>query len=253
MAVIQDIDEALAHRALGLLELNSLNTSDTPEKIVTLCQRALTPLGQVAAVCVLPRYVGLARRTLDSLMAREVKVVAAVNFPSGAPSVAIAEAQTRGAVLAGADEIDLVYPYHAHLSGDRRVGDEMIAVCADHCGERTRLTVTLETGVLRDGQIIHDLARKAIRGGASFLKTSTGKQIVSATPQGARILIEAIAELGMQVGFKASGNIRNLNEAQVYMDMASARFGRFWIERSKLRLSTTSLLDDLLLRLGVCP
>ncbi len=251
MSRVNESDEALAQKALGLLELTSLNADDTSERIVALCERALTPVGNVAAVCVLPRFAGLARRTLDSLQAREVRVVAAINFPNGGACVATVESETQAAILTGADEIDLVYPFHAQLAGDKLVGGEIVAACKAKCGRRGALTVTLETGVLRDPQIIHDVCRTAIREGAAFLKTSTGKQIAGATPQAARILIEAIAEFGAQVGFKASGNVRTLSEARTFLDIAQSRFGPFWLEPGRLRLGATSLLDDLLEHLGV--
>jgi deoxyribose-phosphate aldolase len=244
-------DEAVAQKAISLLELTSLNADDTTERIVALCERALTPVGNVAAVCVLPRFAGLARRTLDSLLAREVKVVAAVNFPNAGASVSTVESETHAAMLTGADEIDLVYPFHAQLSGDRAIGADMVAACKAKCGQRGLLTVTLETGVLRDPQIIHQVCRNAIRGGASFLKTSTGKQAAGTTPQAARILIEAIAEGGAQVGFKASGNVRTLDEVRIYLDVVQKKFGPFWAEPARVRLSGASLLDDLLSHLGV--
>lgn len=251
MSGIDEGREALAQQAVGLMELTALNADDTQERIIALCQRALTPVGHVAAVCVLPRFAGLARRTLDSLHARDIRVVAAVNFPVGGPSVVSVESATQAAMLAGADEIDLVYPFHALLGGNKQVGGEMIAACKAKCGRRGVLTVTLETGVLRDPQIIHGVCRVAIQEGAAFLKTSTGKQIVHATPQAARILIEAIAETGSQVGLKASGNVRTLSDAQIYIDLAKARFGPYWLEQGRLRLGATSLLDDLLSHLGV--
>jgi deoxyribose-phosphate aldolase len=245
-----EVDQSLAQQAIGLMELTSLNADDTPEKIITLCQRALTPVGYVAAVCVLPRFAGLARRTLDSLHAREIMVVAAVNFPSGSPSVSLAEQEAQAAILAGADEVDLVYPYHALLGGDRQIGADIVSACKAKCGRAT-LTVTLETGVLRDPQVIHGASCVAIQEGANFLKTSTGKQIVNATPQASRILIGAIAESGAHVGINVSGSVRTLDEARVHMDLVKARFGPRWVEQGRLRLGATSLLDDLLVRLGV--
>ena len=253
MERVCESDEAVAQKAIGLLELTSLNVDDTAERIGALCERALTPVGNVAAVCVSPRFAGLARRTLDSLRAREVKVVAVVNFPNGGVSVSAVESETQSAMLTGADEIDLVYPYHAQLSGDRAVGSAMVAACKAKCGSRGLLTVTLETGLLRDPQIIHQVCRNAILGGASFLKTSTGKQAVGTTPQAARILIEAIAETGAQVGFKASGNVRTLDEARVYLDVVGRKFGPLWAGPARVRLSGASLLDDLLAHLGVRP
>ncbi|MGE6386187.1 deoxyribose-phosphate aldolase [Pseudomonas sp. NPDC078416] len=247
---VHEADASLAELAVGLMELASLNADDTPEKIIALCHRALTPVGYVAAVCVMPRFVGLARRTLDSLHAREIKVVAAVNFPSGSPSVSSAESETQAAILAGADEIDLVYPFHALLGGDRQIGADIISACKARCG-RSALTVTLETGVLRDPQVIHGASCMAIQEGANFLKTSTGKHILNTTPQASRILIAAIAESGAHVGINVSGNVRTLDEARVHMDLVKARFGPRWLEQGRLRLGATSLLDDLLGHLGV--
>ncbi|MFK3800267.1 deoxyribose-phosphate aldolase [Pseudomonas sp. NPDC088444] len=250
---VYESDEEVAQKALGLLELTSLNADDSPERIIALCERALTPVGNVAAVCVSSRFAGLARRTLDTLRAREVKVVAAVNFPSGGASIAMAESEVQSALQVGGDEVDLVYPFHAQLAGNKQIGSEMIAACRAKCGQRAMLTVTLETGVLRDPQIIHSVCHTSIREGAAFLKTSTGKQIVSATPQAARILMEAIAELGSQVGLKASGNVRTLDEARSYLEMSQARFGTGWLQPERLRLGANSLLDDLLAHLGVRP
>ena len=248
---VNERNEATAHKAIALLELTSLNADDTAERIVALCKRALTPLGNVAAVCVLPKFAGLARRTLDGLRAQEVRVVAAVNFPNGGASVASVGSETHSAILKGADEIDVVYPFHAHLGGHKTLGREVVAACKAQCGSRGLLTVTLETGVLRDPQIIHQVCRMAIREGASFLKTGTGKQAVATTPQAARILIESIAEMGAQLGFKASGNVRTLSEAQIYLDVVQNRFGSFWLKSDRVRLGSTSLLDDLLAHLGV--
>lgn len=244
-------DEALAMQAVGLLELMSLNADDTPDKIVALCRRAVTPIGPVASVCVSPRYVSLARYTLDNLQAQSIKVVAVINFPGGVAKIESVKSEALNAILSGADELDLVYPSHAEMAGNRQLGRDMVAACKALCGRRVGLCVTLETGIIRDPQIIHDICRGAIREGADFLKTSNGKQIVSATPQTVRILIEAVADMGGQVGLKPSGNIRTLDEARPYMEMAAARFGAFWLTSGKFRLGATSLLDDLLSRLSI--
>lgn len=253
MRIEDEGDVAVAQTAIRLLELALLNADDTPERIVGLCKRALTPVGNIAAVCVLPRYAGLARRTLDSLHAREVKVVAAVNYPNGGACIATVESETHAAMLTGADEIDLIYPFNAHLAGDRQIGARMIAACKAKCGTRGQLTVTLETGVLDDPQVIHGVCRVAIAEGASFLKTSTGRQIVGSTPQAARILLEAIAERSYLVGLKASGNVRSIAQARSYIEMARNRFGPMWLAPERMRLGAASLLDDLLQHLGVCP
>ena len=246
-----EVDEALAQQAIGIMELASLNADDTPQRIIALCHRALTPVGHVAAICVLPRFAGLARRTLDGLCARDIKVVAAVNFPGGSPSVSSTDMEAHAAMVAGADEIDVVYPFRALLAGDRQIGADIVNACRVRCGSEGVLTVTLETGVLRDPQVIHGASCIAIQEGANFLKTSTGKQAINPSPQASRILIAAIAESGAHVGLNVSGNLRTLNEARVHMDLVKARFGLRWREQGRMRLGSTSLLDDLLVHLGV--
>lgn len=244
-------DERLARQALSLLELFALNHDETEHRIVGVCQRAVTPLGPVAAVCVYPRFVCLARTMLDRFQARDVRVVAVVNFPYGGVNAATVVSETRAAVTAGADEIDLVYPYRTLLAGDRQAGMDLLQACKSTCATGVTLTATLETGELRDPQLIRDACRDAILSGADFIKTSTGKSLTHATSQAARIMLECIAEVGGQVGFKAAGGVRTLADATLFMNLAHARFGPLWVKPERVRLGASSLLDDLLARLGV--
>ena len=243
--------EQLARRTLSMLELFALNHDETEQRVAGICQRALTPLGPVAAVGVHPRFVCLARTLLDRQQTQDVSVVAVVNFPYGGSSATAAASEVRAAVSAGADEIDLVYPYRAVLAGDRQVGSELVEACRSICPGRVRLTVTLECGELRDPQIIHYACRSAIRAGADFIKSGTGRSPVSTTPQAARIMLESIAEVGGQVGFKVAGGMRTLHEASVFVELARGRFGPQWIKPERMRVGASSLLDDLLARLGV--
>lgn len=244
-------EEQRTQEAIGLLDLMALNTDDDEERIVGICQRAMTPVGGVAAVCVYPRFTLLARTTLDRQQAPDIHVIAVVNFPYGLANIESAASEARAAVMAGADEIDMVYPFRTLLSGDRRTGLDMMAACRSACGPRVLLTVTLETADLRDPQIIRDACRDAISSGADFIKTSTGKLVGNATPQAARIMLETIADVGGQVGLKFCGGIRTFADAQVFLEMAQARFGPNWVNAQRVRLAGSSLLDDLLSQLGV--
>lgn len=240
-------NQQLARQVIGLLDLTSLNSNDTAETIVGLCQRAVTPYGHVAAVCVYPRFVSLARRTLQLLGAPQVRVATVINFPYGGPNISAAASQARAAVAAGADEIDVVYPYRTLLMGDRDTGIALIAACREVCnGRDVILKAILESGELRDPQVVREASQDAIAAGAHFLKTSTGKVLVNATEQGARIMLEAIAERGGSVGFKAAGGIRTLEDARAYVELAGARFGRDWIRPERFRLGASALLDELL-------
>lgn len=244
-------DEQLARQAIALMELFALNHDDTEQRIIGVCQRALTPLGPVAAVCVSPRFVCLARTTLDRLRAHQVRVVAVVNFPHGGADFEAAASETRAAMLAGADEIDVVYPFRSLLGGDQQTGVDLLSACRSRLDGRVKLTATLETGELRDSEIIHTACRSAIEAGADFLKTGTGKSARHATPQAARIMLESIADTGGQVGFKVAGGLRTFEDARLFIQLAHARFGAHWIVSERVRLCGSSLLDDLLGRLGL--
>ncbi|GAB7528876.1 deoxyribose-phosphate aldolase [Pseudomonas sp. 3A(2025)] len=244
-------DEQLAHQAIGLLELLAFNQQDTEQRIVSLCRSALTPVGPVAGVCVYPHFVFLARSTLDRLQAHQVRVIGLVNFPAGRADVEMAVQETRTVLLSGADEVDVVYPFRALLGGDTRIGAELIAACKAECGNRAPLTVTLETGDLRDPQLIRNASRAAIASGADFIKTCTGRLIAPATPQAARIMLESIAEVGGQVGFKVAGGLRTVADAQAFLALAKGRFGPNWLSPQRVRLGASSLLSDALARLGL--
>ena len=248
---ICDEDEHLARQVIGLFDLMALDVNDTEARVVGLCQRAMTPLGPIAGICVYPRFVLLARTTLDRLLHRDIRVVAVVNFPYGSPGIEAVVSETRAAVMSGADEIDMVYPFRTLLSGDQQTGKDMIAACRAACGPRTVLTVTLEVGDLRDPQIIRNACQGAILAGANFIKTSTGKLVDPPTPQAVRIMLECIVEVGGQVGLKLCGGLRTLADARLFIDMARARFGPQWVSAQRVRLVGSSLLDDVLMQLGV--
>ncbi len=246
-----DSDRQLAQQAIGLLDLTSLNESDNDELIRALCHRALTPAGQVAAVCVYPRFVTLARRTLDELGGTGIRVATVTNFPTGRDDITAAASETRDAVDAGADEVDVVYPYRSLLAGDDTAGRELVRACKEACGHQVLLKVILETGELADPAIIAQASRDAIAAGADFIKTSTGKVAVNATPEAANVMLAEIAANGGRVGFKPAGGIRTLADARMYIELAGAHLGTDWVTPQHLRLGASSLLDDLLRQLAL--
>lgn len=239
-------DQQIRERLVSLIDLTSLNDDDDDARIEALCQRALTPLGPVAAVCVYPRFVALARRTLDSLGANGIKVATVCNFPAGDASVEQVCAEVRSALAAGADEIDLVYPYPALLAGDNTLGLELTAAVADLCEGRALLKVILETGMLQDAELIRQASEDAIAAGADFIKTSTGKVAVNATREAADTMLGVIAAHGGQIGLKPAGGIRTVDQARQYLELAQWWLGADWTTPVHLRLGASSLLDDLL-------
>ncbi len=240
----------IARQAISLLDLTSLNDNDDAATIIALCKRAVTPFGPVAAVCVYPRFVALARQTLDQLGAPGIRVATVTNFPAGAAEPAQAARETRAAVAEGADEVDVVYPYNALKAGDREVGRALVQACRAACGEHALLKVILETGELADPALIEMASRDAIASGAHFIKTSTGKVPVNATPEAARVMLDIIAQQGGQVGFKPAGGVRTLEDARVYIEMAAKLLGAEWVQPAYLRLGASSVLSDLLGHLG---
>ena len=232
--------------ALGLIDLTSLNEDDTDEVIITLCQKAKNEAGTTAAVCVYPRFIELARHTLNELGLASVKVATVTNFPHGNPGITAAVEETLAAVAAGADEVDVVFPYRALMAGDEEIGFQLVQACKAACGDKAILKVIVESGVLEDPSLIKTASDISIRAGADFIKTSTGKVSVNATLSAAEIMLGAIKESQLtHVGFKAAGGIRTAEEAMTYLKLAESMMGREWVNADHFRFGASSLLDSL--------
>ncbi|WP_257265218.1 deoxyribose-phosphate aldolase [Endozoicomonas sp. ONNA2] len=246
---------ARCRQAVQLMDLTSLNEDDTPEKIIELCHQAHTGAGNTAAVCIYPRFVPIARKTLNSLGLNDVAIATVTNFPAGGDDIDIAVAETRAAVAYGADEVDVVFPYRALMAGNEAVGAELVRRCKDACGAGARhalLKVIIETGELKEPALIRKASEISIAAGADFIKTSTGKVPVNATPESARIMLEVIRDSGnTQVGFKPAGGIRTAEDAALHLDLADEIMGDGWVTRRHYRLGASSLLNNLLIALGL--
>jgi len=238
-----DVHGPQAQRAVELikrLDLTNLNENCGEADIATLCQRAETPVGQVAAICIWPRFVAFARRELSP----HVKVATVVNFPHGGDDIDATLGEVHDALAAGADEIDMVIAYE-RLAGDPGFVEAQVRTVKASCG-MARLKTILETGRLYDEAAIRLAARTALAGGADFLKTSTGKVEVNATPASARMLLEEIAKEGATVGFKPAGGIKTFEDADGYMQLAETICGKDYPTPDRFRLGASGVLDDLL-------
>lgn len=244
---------ARSRQALQLMDLTSLNDDDTPEKIIALCRQAHTEAGNTAAVCIYPRFIPIARKTLKSLGLNDVTIATVTNFPAGGDDIEIAVAETRAAVVYGADEVDVVFPYRALMAGNEDVGAELVRRCKEVCSAAdVLLKVIIETGELKDPALIRKASDISIAAGADFIKTSTGKVPVNATPESARIMLEAIRDSGnTQVGFKPAGGIKTAEDAALHLDMADEIMGPGWVNRRHYRFGASSLLGNLLITLGL--
>ncbi len=226
-------------RIVSLIDLTALDESDTEAIIDALLDRAITPLGPVAAVCVLPRFVSQCAERLDGT---GVRIATVANFPDGGEDLDDAVRTTAAAVDEGADEVDVVAPWRAFLRGDHRTFSALVEACAAECHA---LKVILETGSHPEPAATRSMAQTAFDHGAAFLKTSTGKSGPGASPEAVRILLEVA---GGAAGVKASGGIRTRADAGRYVALADEVAGSWggWADPATFRIGASSLLDDLL-------
>jgi deoxyribose-phosphate aldolase len=235
---------AAAKLALQCLDLTSLNDNDDEAAIEKLCQRAQSPHGHVAAVCVWPQWVALARSKLPA----NIAVAAVVNFPHGSTDTerAIAEANTIG--QAGGQEVDVVLPYHALIVGKELLCAQLLRGVR-RAAKGLKLKVILETGELKSPELIERAAQIAIDNGADFIKTSTGKTDTSATLEAAQTMLQVIARqpeaLAKRLGLKPSGGIRTVAEAAQYMQLTQQFLGADAITPARFRIGASSLLNDI--------
>ena len=155
-----------ARRALALMDLTDLNAHSSADAVATLCQKAVTPFGNVAAICIWPRFVKGAKPLLAG---SGIKIATVVNFPDGDGDAAPVVMETEKAIKDGADEIDLVFPYRAFKKGEHDLAGEMIAIIASVCSGRALLKVILETGELREQKLVKSASELAIEEGADFI------------------------------------------------------------------------------------
>ena len=239
-----------AKEAIGLMDLTTLNDDDTDVKVIALCHQAKSPAGNTAAVCIYPQFIPAARKTLDEQGTDTIKIATVTNFPHGNDDIDKAVLETKEAVALGADEVDVVFPYKALISGDEKVGYELVKACKEICGE-ILLKVIIESGELKDPTLIRKASEIAIDAGADFIKTSTGKVPVNATLEAAKIMLEVIKELNTNVGFKAAGGVKDAQTAKAYLDLAREILGDDWVNADHFRFGASSLLNNLLLELGL--
>jgi deoxyribose-phosphate aldolase len=237
----------VAARILPLVDLTALGDDISAAGVGTLCARALD--AGVAAVCVWPRFLPIAKARLAH---SPVRLATVANFPDGSDDIARAARETADALLAGADEVDVVAPIQAILDGDLGLVTELVQACRAMAPERT-LKVILETGRLAEPARIAAAARAAVMAGADFLKTSTGKRTPGATLEAAAVLLAVIEEAEGRVGLKVSGGIHTTQQAAQYLYLVDHFMGRGWTAPATLRFGASALLDDLLRVLSLPP
>ena len=204
-------------------------------------------MDNVAAICV---YTNMAELVNDTLEADDVSIACVSGgFPSSQTFMEVKVAETAMAIHTGADEIDIVMPVGKFLNGDYEGMCDEIEELKDICGDKP-LKVILETGILRSATNIKKAAILAMYSGADFIKTSTGKESISATPEAALVMCEAIREYyketGRKIGFKAAGGIDNVQKALAYYTIVKETLGEEWLNNKLFRIGTSRLANSLL-------
>jgi deoxyribose-phosphate aldolase len=241
--------------AIRMVDLTTLEGQDTPGKVRALASKAMRPdpadptAPQVAAVCVYPDMVGIAKETLGDSGVNVAAVATA--FPSGRAAMDIKLADTRDAVEAGADEIDMVIDRGAFLSGRYLQVFEEIAQVREACGD-AHLKVIFETGELQTYDNVRRVSWLAMMAGAHFIKTSTGKVQPAATLPVTLVMLEAVRDwrdaTGRMVGVKPAGGIKTAKDAIKYLVMVNEVVGPDWLDPDWFRFGASSLLNELLLQ-----
>ena len=235
------------------MDLTSLKCTDSEESIMKFTENVnafvdkYPDLDNVSAICVYPN---MAEIVNDTLEADDVKIACVTGgFPSSQTFMEVKIAETAMAIHTGADEIDIVMPVGKFLCGDYESMCDEMGELKDVCGEKT-LKVILETGALRTASNIKKAAILAMYSGADFIKTSTGKEAISATPEAALAMCEAIKEYyketGRKVGFKVAGGVDTVKKALAYYTIVKEVLGEEWLNNGLFRIGTSRLANLLL-------
>ena len=238
----------------GSIELTTLKTTDSDESVMAFTERVnqfdqqYAELPHVATICVYPCFAKVVHDTLE-VDGVEIACVSG-SFPSSQALIEVKVAETALAVKDGATEIDIVMPVGKFLSGDYETMCEDIHELKETCGENVAMKVILETGCLKTASNIKKASILSMYAGADYIKTSTGKEKISATPEAAYVMCQAIKEYydetGIQIGFKPAGGINSVMDAMIYYTIVKVVLGEKWLTNKWFRLGTSRLANLLL-------
>lgn len=244
------------HQVLNMIDLTTLEGKDTPQKVIQMCKKAIQPaylhpsLPSVAAVCVYPSMVAVAKKQVAGSAVKVASVSTA--FPSGQAPMSVKLDETKFAIDQGADEIDMVISRGKFLAGEYQFVYDEIAQIKEACG-KARLKVILETGELGTLDQVQKASFLAMYAGADFIKTSTGKIQPAATMPVTYVMLQAIQdfyeETGKQIGMKPAGGISTSKVAIQYLVMLQEVLGTPWMTNEFFRFGASSLANDVLLQI----
>ncbi len=255
-SIKKETKEAGLKLVLNMIDLTTLEGKDTPGKVKQLCYKAIHPheimpdLPSVAAICVYPSMVKIAKKALDGSAVKVASVATA--FPSGQAPREVKIRDTKYAVNEGADEVDMVISRGKFLSGEYNFVFDEIASVKEACGQ-ARLKVILETGELVTYDKVRRASDIAMHAGADFIKTSTGKIQPAATMPVTLVMLEAIRDYyyntGKMIGMKPAGGISKSKSALHYLVMLNEVLGAAWLSNQWFRFGASSLANDVLMQL----
>ena len=238
---------------MGSIELTTLKTTDSEESVLAFTERVndfdaqYPDLPHVATICVYPCFAKVVSESLE-VDGVEIACVSG-SFPSSQALTEVKVAETALAVKDGATEIDIVMPVGKFLSGDYEGVCDDISELKEACGEAP-MKVILETGDLKTGSNIKKASILSMYAGADYIKTSTGKEKISATPEAAYIMCQAIKEYydktGIQIGFKPAGGLNTVTDALIYYTIVKEILGEKWLTNKWFRIGTSRLANLLL-------
>ena len=239
---------------MGSIELTTLHTTDSETSVMKFTERvndfdsAYPDLPHVATICVFPCFAKTVSQTLE-VDGVEIACVSG-SFPSSQALIEVKVAETALAVKDGATEIDIVMPVGKFIDEDYEGMCEDIQELKNTCGENVAMKVILETGCLKSAADIKKASLLSMYAGADYIKTSTGKEKVSATPEAAYVMCQAIKEYydetGIQIGFKPAGGINTVMDAVTYYTIVKEILGEKWLTNKWFRLGTSRLANVLL-------
>ncbi len=238
----------------GSIELTTLKTEDSDTSVMAFTERVnafdneYPDMPHVATICVYPCFAEIVKDTLE-VEGVEIACVSG-SFPSSQARIEVKVAETSLAVRDGATEIDIVMPVGKFLSGDYEGMCEDISELKNACGKDVAMKVILETGDIKTASNIKKASILSMYAGADYIKTSTGKEKISATPEAAYVMCQAIKEYydetGIQIGFKPAGGINTVMDAVTYYTIVKEVLGEKWLTNKWLRLGTSRLANLLL-------
>lgn len=239
---------------MGSIELTTLSCTDSDASVMAFTERvnefenAYPDLPHVATICVYPCFAEVVKDTLE-VEGVEIACVSG-SFPSSQALIEVKVAETALAVKDGATEIDIVMPVGKFLSEDYQSVCEDIAELKAACGENVAMKVILETGCLKTASNIKKASILSMYAGADYIKTSTGKEKIAATPEAAYVMCQAIKEYydetGIQIGFKPAGGINTVMDAVTYYTIVKEVLGEEWLTNKWFRMGTSRLANILL-------